>query len=186
MPHISYSELKDWVFCAFYHKLTRVDKIEGFKGNAYTAFGTAVHSVCEKKLLQQEVDEEFFIQEFEKCINKLDDDVEVDQKLVENMRTQGKELIPEIQEALDQYFDEYEVLAAEMPLYEPIEGEEDYVFKGYIDAVIKTADDKIHIFDYFQNIVSSCLIYKWLIKKNFFFHNYFIKFNIFTSVKVIK
>jgi len=78
----------------------------------------------------------------------LDDDVEVDQKLVENMRTQGKELIPEIQEALDQYFDEYEVLAAEMPLYEPIEGEEEYVFKGYIDAVVKTADDKIHIFDW--------------------------------------
>jgi len=48
LPHVSYSELKDWVFCAFYHKLTRVDKIEGFKGNAYTAFGTAVHSVCEK------------------------------------------------------------------------------------------------------------------------------------------
>ena len=30
MPHISYSELKDWKFCPFYHKLTRVDKIEGF------------------------------------------------------------------------------------------------------------------------------------------------------------
>jgi len=44
MPHISYSELKDWAFCAFYHKLTRVDKIDGFKGNAFTAFGTAMHS----------------------------------------------------------------------------------------------------------------------------------------------
>ena len=39
MSHISYSELKDWAFCPFYHKLTRVDKIDGFKGNAYTAFG---------------------------------------------------------------------------------------------------------------------------------------------------
>ena len=34
--HISYSELKDWVFCAFYHKLTRVDKIAGFKGNEWS------------------------------------------------------------------------------------------------------------------------------------------------------
>ena len=42
MPHISYSELKDWVTCAFYHKLTRVDKLKGFKGNAFTAFGTAI------------------------------------------------------------------------------------------------------------------------------------------------
>ena len=51
MAHISYSELKDWKFCPFYHKLTRVDKIEGFTGNEYTAFGSAIHSVCEKKLL---------------------------------------------------------------------------------------------------------------------------------------
>ena len=56
MPHISYSELKDWKFCAFYHKLTRVDGIDGFKGNAYTAFGSAIHSVCEKKLLQEEME----------------------------------------------------------------------------------------------------------------------------------
>ena len=66
MSHISYSELKDWAFCPFYHKLTRVDKIDGFKGNAYTAFGSAIHSVCEKKLLHEEVDDDFFVQEFEK------------------------------------------------------------------------------------------------------------------------
>ena len=35
--------MKDWAFCAFYHKLTRIDKVRGFKGNAFTAFGTAVH-----------------------------------------------------------------------------------------------------------------------------------------------
>ena len=148
MPHISYSELKDWVFCAFYHKLTRVDKIEGFKGNAFTAFGTALHSVCEKKLLQEEVNDDFFIEEFQKCIDSLDDDVEVDKKLVEDMRGQGKAIIPEINDALKQYFDEYEVLAVEMPLYEPIEGHDTYKFKGYIDAVVKTPDNKVHIFDW--------------------------------------
>ena len=58
MPHISYSELKDWAFCAFYHKLTRVDKIDGFKGNAFTAFGTAIHDVCEKKLLKEDIDDD--------------------------------------------------------------------------------------------------------------------------------
>ena len=60
MPHISYSELKDWAHCAFYHKLTRVDGIEGFTGNQYTAFGSAIHSVCEKKLLNEEMDEDCF------------------------------------------------------------------------------------------------------------------------------
>ena len=148
MPHISYSELKDWAFCAFYHKLTRVDKIDGFKGNAFTAFGTAMHSVCEKKLLQEEVSDDFFIQEFEGCLEALDDDVEVDDRLVADMREQGKQIMPEIQDALDDYFDEYEVLAVEMPLMEPIEGEEGYKFKGFIDAIVATPDGKVHIFDW--------------------------------------
>jgi hypothetical protein len=148
MSHISYSELKDWHFCAFYHKLTRVDKIDGFKGNAYTAFGTAMHSVCEKKLLKEEVNSDFFVTELKKNIAELPDDVEVDKKLVTDMLGQGKRIIPEIQESLDNYFEEYEVLAVEMPLMEDIEDEDGYKFKGFIDAVVSTPDGKIHIFDW--------------------------------------
>ncbi len=149
MPHISYSELKDWVHCAFYHKLTRVDGIDGFKGNAYTAFGSAIHSVCEKKLLQEDMSDEYFVDELKKNISKLEEDeIEVDKKLVLDMVGQGKRIIPEIDDALKQYFEEYEVLAVEMPLMEPIEGEQDYKFKGYIDAVVATPDGKVHIFDW--------------------------------------
>ena len=148
MNHISYSELKDWKFCAFYHKLTRVDKIDGFKGNEYTAFGTAMHSVCEKKLLQEEVDEAFFVKELKKNISELDEDIKINKKLILDMVDQGKQIIPEIQSALDDYFEEYELMAVEMPLYEPIENEEEHSFKGYIDAVVSTPDGKIHIFDW--------------------------------------
>jgi len=149
VPHISYSELKDWSFCAFYHKLTRVDKLDGFKGNAFTAFGTAIHDVCEKKLLKEEInDDEHFIKSFEECLAKLPEDVEVDDKLVADMREQGKKLLPEIEDALTDYFGEYEVLASELPLMEPIEGEDDYTFKGYIDAIVATPDGKVHIFDW--------------------------------------
>ena len=146
MPHISYSELKDWVHCAFYHKLTRVDGVEGFTGNQYTAFGSAIHSVCEKKLLQEDVDEDFFVKELKKNISELDE--EVDNKVVHQMMKQGNDIIPEIDDALKDYFEEFEVLAVEMPLYEPIENEEDYRFKGYIDAVVATPDGKVHIFDW--------------------------------------
>jgi hypothetical protein len=148
MPHISYSELKDWVHCAFYHKLTRVDGIDGFKGNAYTAFGSALHSVCEKKLLKEEISEDFFINELKKNISELDESVQVDKKMVLDMMGQGKKIIPEIEDALVDYFEEFEVLAVEMPLYEPIEGEEGYQFKGYIDAIVATPDGKVHIFDW--------------------------------------
>ena len=149
MPHISYSELKDWKFCAFYHKLTRVDKIDGFQGNAYTAFGTAVHAVCEKKLLKEEIDDEqYFVDTFAKCISDLPSDVKVDNGLVDQMVGQGKRLIPEIESALSEYFEDFEVLAVEMPLMESIEDESDYNFKGFIDAVVSTPDGKIHIFDW--------------------------------------
>ena len=148
MPHISYSELKDWKFCPFYHKITRVDKIDGFTGNEYTAFGSAIHSVCEKKLLNEEIESDFFVKELKKNISNLDEDHEINKKLVVDMVDQGKRIIPEIEDALNQYFEDYEVLAVEMPLMEDIDGEENYKFKGYIDAIVKTNDNKIHIFDW--------------------------------------
>jgi len=148
MAHISYSELKDWDFCPFYHKLTRVDKIDGFTGNEYTAFGSALHSVCEKKLLQKEVENDFFVKELKKNIATLDEDHEINKKLVLDMVGQGKRIIPEIEDALNEYFEEYEVLAVEMPLMEDIVDEEDYKFKGFIDAVVTTPDGKVHIFDW--------------------------------------
>lgn len=148
MAHISFSELKDWVHCPFYHKLTRVDKIDGFTGNEYTAFGSALHSVCEKKLLQEKFDEDYFVNELKKNISELDEDHEINKKLVLDMVGQGNNIIPEIEDALNNYFDNYEVLAVELPLMEDIDGQDDYKFKGFIDAIVKTDDGKVHIFDW--------------------------------------
>jgi len=147
MPHISFSALKDWNTCAWYHKLTRIDKIRGFTGNAFTAFGNAIHDVCEKKLLKEEIEEEeYFLKRFEHFLGTLDE--EPDQKLVSDMRAQGKAILPEIEDALEDYFGEYEVLGSEIPLDEPIDGEDNFIFKGYIDGVIATPDGKVHIFDW--------------------------------------
>ena len=147
MPHISFSALKDWNFCAWYHKLTRIDKVGTWNGNAYTAFGNAIHEVCEKKLLKQEVQEDdFFLERFEHFLSTLTE--EQDPKLVADMREQGKEILPEIEDALEDYFGEYEVLGSEIPLAEPIEDEEEFIFRGYIDGVVKTPDGKVHIFDW--------------------------------------
>ena len=64
------------------------------------------------------------------------------------MMQQGNNIVPEIEDALNEYFEEYEVLAVEMPLMEKIDGHDDYNFKGFIDAVVSTPDGKIHIFDW--------------------------------------
>jgi hypothetical protein len=147
VSHISYSELKNWNTCPFYHKLVNIDKLKGFKGNEFTAFGTAIHTICEKKLLQEDVNDDLFVEELRKNITSLDDDIAIDKKLVVAMVSQGKQIIPEIDDALDDYFEEYTVVSTEEKLMEPIEGF-DRNFKGFIDAVIKTSDGKYHIMDW--------------------------------------
>ena len=56
MQHISFSELKNWDKCAHYHKLVHLDKLKGFEGNVHTAFGNAVHDVCEHILIKDSVE----------------------------------------------------------------------------------------------------------------------------------
>ena len=148
MPHISFSELKNWNFCPFFHKLTYVDKLKGFTGNEYTAFGTAIHDVCEKKLLQEQYEyTEYFMERFKECLAELDEDLEYREN-VEDMALQAVGIIPEIMPALKNYFKEgYEVISTEEALMVPID-ESDYNFKGFIDAVVKTPDGKYHIIDW--------------------------------------
>ena len=52
--HISYSEWKNWHICPHYHKLTYIDKVTQFEGNIFTAFGKAIHTVCEYTLTSPE------------------------------------------------------------------------------------------------------------------------------------
>ena len=49
--YISFSQLKNWAKCPFYHKLSNIDKVDGaFSGNIYTAFGSALHETIENHL----------------------------------------------------------------------------------------------------------------------------------------
>lgn len=152
MPHISFSELKNWNTCPWYHKLVNIDKLKIFQGNEYTAFGTALHEVCEKKLLDETINEvEKFETSFLEELKKLPREVveSLDRKTVEDMRSAGRELAVRVIPALNKYFpDGYEILKTEESLMEGIPGYEDYKFKGYIDLVLKTPDGKIHIIDW--------------------------------------
>ena len=155
MPHISYSELKNWNFCPFYHKLVNIDKIKRFKGNEFTAFGTAIHTVCEKSLLKEiktAERENVFIDEFFKELKKLPKEIRdsLEEHLVEDMSAQGKYIVAELDEAINEYFEEFEVVATEQKLFEPVKEylKKEYDFKGYIDLVIKTPDGKHHIIDW--------------------------------------
>ena len=99
---ISFSELKVWSECPFKHKLVYVDKIDKFKGNEYTAFGSALHAVCEKKILNEDLDEiDLFNSSFDEEIQNLKEiGIELNLELLDSMRPQGLDLcklaIPEL------------------------------------------------------------------------------------------
>ena len=88
MSHISFSALKTWTECPFKFKLTKVDNIAGFEGNHYTAFGTAVHNVCEQSLLNENLNqEEHFLESFMEELQKLPEHVSetLEQKVIDQM-----------------------------------------------------------------------------------------------------
>jgi ATP-dependent exoDNAse (exonuclease V) beta subunit len=150
MPHISFSELKNWDFCPFYHKLTYVDKIKLFKGNVYTAFGTALHETCEKLSFDEHLDyEAVFKDSFREELKKLKDIPEEHASLILEMKDQGLELASMILTALKIKFPGYKVFSAEEQVFQPIDdSESEYNYKGFLDLVVKTPDGKHHIIDW--------------------------------------
>ena len=153
MAHVSFSRIKNWNQCPFYYKLTYVDRIKGFEGNHYTAFGTALHTVCENVLNgNQENPNSMFDTEFLKELQSLPEAVrnEITVKTITEMRDAGKRLSSLLLPFLKETFGDFELVATEEELMEAIELEQSqgYKFKGFIDLVIKTPDGKIHIIDW--------------------------------------
>ena len=147
--HISYSEMKIWNECPYRHKLQYIDKIDGFKGNLHTAFGTAMHSVCEHALLDRELDKkEHFLKAFSEEIEKLvAKGVPIEEDLYQAMLGQHQAISESFFTALGEYFEDCEIVSMEEKLYEDMEGL-DTKFKGFIDLVVKTKDGKHHILDW--------------------------------------
>lgn len=152
LKKISYSEFKTWTECPYRHKLIYIDKLPYFSGNEYTAFGTAIHKACEEKIPDQEVDaysvfESSFLEEL-KTLKK--ENHEFNKQLISEMRDQAKPICDNIFSSILEEFGEFSVFSIEEQLLEDIDEFEAHgrKFKGYIDLVIKTPDDKYHIIDW--------------------------------------
>jgi len=150
MPHVSYSELKNWYKCPFYHKLTYIDKIRLFQGNEHTAFGSAVHKVCEDLVLKKTDAVGDFKKLFLEELKRLPEDYELRKDLVQAMKKQGPELVKYVVPALKRYFKKFEVISVEESLMEEVKDfpDKEYNFKGYIDLVLKTADGRYQVIDW--------------------------------------
>lgn len=151
--HISFSEVKTWDECAYKHKLAYIDNVKEFLGNEYTAFGTALHEVCEKSVLGEIPNEKadllecFNIKFLEEIQALKSNEVELNKKMITEMRAQAADIVVHIIPELKNFFGKYEVVSAEEQLYEPIEGHTK-TFKGFIDLVIKTEDGDYHVIDW--------------------------------------
>jgi len=150
MPHVSFSALKNWDFCPFYHKLTYIDKLKGFTGNVYTAFGSALHEACEKLVLDNTEDyDKIFSNSFDEELGKLEEITAKEQKMIGDMKVHGVELAALVLKALKLKFPQYTVISAEEQIFESIiDSPGNYDYKGFLDLVIKTPDGKYHIIDW--------------------------------------
>jgi RecB family exonuclease len=148
MAHISFSALKIWSECAYKYKLNYVDGKKKFLGNEYTVFGTALHEACERKVLDPSVNEvEVFQNKFAEELKLLSSEVIIEQKTIDTMKSQGEMLAPLVLPALTQYFGSFSVVSAEEELMLAIP-DTSFDFKGFIDLIIKTDDNKYHIIDW--------------------------------------
>tara|TARA_B100000886_G_scaffold260597_1_gene185477 strand:- start:8041 stop:8832 length:792 start_codon:yes stop_codon:yes gene_type:complete len=150
---ISYSALKKWKECPYKFYLNYVKDLKSFKGNEYTAFGTAIHEACEACLGPSEENDlnKVFLKSFKNQIKNLrEDEVDLDDNLLSNMESQAKPICENVLPALKSYIPEFEVFSIEEEILEDIEQFNSFgtSFKGFIDLVLKTPDGKYHIIDW--------------------------------------
>ena len=154
--HLSFSAVKDFSFCPYYYKLSRVEKIKPFTGNLYTAFGTAIHSTCEEMLLKNFniKQNEYFYRQFYLELKKLDKDIlesctEAEQ---DQFVEQGYKVLSEFPSFMEKTFGKYKVISTEEQIRSKIILSEqtvyDYDFLGFVDCVIKTDDGRYHVIDW--------------------------------------
>ena len=93
MSHISFSAFKIWNECPYKHKLMYADKLKGFVGNLYTAFGSAIHAACEEYAKSDFTGnhESILVENFLKEVADLPESVktEISQKDAEKFLEQG-------------------------------------------------------------------------------------------------
>ena len=152
IKRISFSELKNWKECPYRHKLIYIDQLEHFEGNEYTAFGTAIHEVCEKIIPgTPELGIEIFENSFNSQLLKLqENNIKLNKDLVLDMKKQALPICEQVIPRVKEHFGSFKVISIEEEILEPITEFESYEkkFKGFIDMVIQTEEGKYHIIDW--------------------------------------
>jgi hypothetical protein len=147
-PHISFSELSNWISCSWSHKLRQIDKLDLYVPSPIPMFGTSVHAANEAFLRTRVMDIDIAVNMIKKSWAEMRNELpkrfpdrteellkafsESDQAKYE---TEAMKILTEVPLFMDQNFPDWEYVDAEHQLYEDIPGFP-YAFKGFIDGII--------------------------------------------------
>jgi len=131
-PHVSYSEVSTWHSCGWKHKLTYVDKVPlPAQDWIHADFGKHVHFGVENYLKSRTMDIPAVIQLIQ------DDWLKNNRPEVEKWCKWATNILTDFPSWLDTEYPGWELLGAELSLYEDIPGEEVIKFKGFVDSVVR-------------------------------------------------
>lgn len=140
-PHLSFSEVSCWWTCSWKHKRKHVDGIDLEPPSIFLYFGTAMHAVLEDYVKTREMKPSIA---FNILKEAFDQHLDLDGFTVDDFKkctTELKAIFAEFPVWFDATFPGWELIDAEHPLYEHIEGQP-HAFKGFIDAVIRVPGKK--------------------------------------------
>ena len=142
--HISFSELSNWYECSYRHKLKYVDKIDFDGPSVHTIFGHIIHGALEEYAVTKKFPSfEELIEEFKKQVGELlFTENAVTPKDAQEFIDALPDMIEQVPGWLDEEFPGWKVVSAEELLFEPITGQTNRYFKGFIDLVIKVPKRK--------------------------------------------
>lgn len=147
--HVSYSEIYDHLSCSHRHKLKHIDKLGTFTGSLHTEFGTAIHDTLEEFIrgeikITEEVITGAQTKFREQCVRlnkeaagRVPPGELISAKDIEDFASQMPDMLNQVPGFLDVQFPGWSGFAAEMNIFESIDGQVNKHFKGFIDAVIQ-------------------------------------------------
>ncbi len=145
-PHVSYSEMSDWMTCSYRHLLKHVEKIDLDKRGTATIIGKAFHSAIEARVQGLEPDREAIRKEVVEELERVTDQEEKEKFDVDSNVERAIVMSVEALDFLNTKFPEWKLWKAEEDLYEAIAldvAQHDNVkFKGFIDLIIEVPDKK--------------------------------------------
>ena len=143
-PHVSFSELSDWIQCPFRHSLIHIRKLGSFTPTPHLSFGTGVHNANEHFIQTRELDKERAYdvirkswQENEELFMKgpFPDWASSGYGKLDDWIAKASRVLDDVPPFLDAQFPGWECFGAEELLYEAIQ-DQPISFKGFIDSIL--------------------------------------------------